>query len=173
MALTEKLIELVKKYPILYDLSHEEYKNVRKKDKVWEQIGAELNDTGKYLGDDVKKKWKNLRDTYMRHIRANKTKTGQAAPSGKKWQWSAQMETFRHFWSFANTSSNVTEIKEIQESSCETNYSENIISVEDSQAQSLENIDEIRRDTEELVTEKSAVTALKATPNSTTITKFY
>jgi hypothetical protein len=36
IALTEKLIELVKIYPILYDLSHEDYKNVRKKDKVWD-----------------------------------------------------------------------------------------------------------------------------------------
>ena len=47
MALTEKLIELVKVYPILYDLSHEDYKNVRKKDKAWEQIGAELKESGK------------------------------------------------------------------------------------------------------------------------------
>jgi len=47
MALTEKLIELVKIYPILYDLSHEDYKNVRKKDKVWEQIGVELKESGK------------------------------------------------------------------------------------------------------------------------------
>ena len=44
MAFTEKLIELVKIYPILYD-----YKNVRKKDKVWEQIGAELKESGKWF----------------------------------------------------------------------------------------------------------------------------
>jgi len=45
MAFTEKLIELVKIYPILYDLSHEDYKNVRKKDKAWEQIGVELKES--------------------------------------------------------------------------------------------------------------------------------
>ncbi|XP_071051346.1 uncharacterized protein [Onthophagus taurus] len=40
---TEKLIELVKIYPILYNLSHEDYKNNSKKDKVWDQIGLKLN----------------------------------------------------------------------------------------------------------------------------------
>ena len=49
MAFTEKLIELVKIYPILYDLSHEDYKNVRKKDKAWEQIGVELKESGKWF----------------------------------------------------------------------------------------------------------------------------
>ena len=47
MAFTEKLIEFVKIYPILYCLSHEDYKNVRKRDKGWEQIGIELNESGK------------------------------------------------------------------------------------------------------------------------------
>jgi len=42
MAFTEKLIESVKIYPILYDLSHEDYKNVRKKDKAWEQMGVRI-----------------------------------------------------------------------------------------------------------------------------------
>ena len=49
MAFTEKLIELVKIYPILYDLSYEDYKNVRKKDKVWEQIDVELKESGKWF----------------------------------------------------------------------------------------------------------------------------
>jgi len=49
MAFTEKLIELVKMYPILYDLWHEDYKNVRKKDKAWEQIGVELKESGKWF----------------------------------------------------------------------------------------------------------------------------
>jgi len=49
MAFMEKLIELVKIYPILYDLSHEDYKNVKKKDKAWEQIGVELKESGKWF----------------------------------------------------------------------------------------------------------------------------
>uniref|UniRef100_A0A6P7F9S5 Uncharacterized protein LOC114326167 n=1 Tax=Diabrotica virgifera virgifera TaxID=50390 RepID=A0A6P7F9S5_DIAVI len=34
----ERIIELVRKYPILYDLSHEDYKNVRKKAKMIRQM---------------------------------------------------------------------------------------------------------------------------------------
>ena len=49
MSNTEKLIQLVKNYRILYDLSHENYKNVKKKDKIWDEIGKELNECGKYL----------------------------------------------------------------------------------------------------------------------------
>ena len=50
MAFTEKLIELVKIYPILYYLSHEDYKNVRKKDKAWgEKIGVELKESGNWF----------------------------------------------------------------------------------------------------------------------------
>ncbi|XP_072390086.1 uncharacterized protein [Diabrotica undecimpunctata] len=40
----ERIIELVRKYPILYDLSHEDYKNVRKKDKIWTRIGEEIGE---------------------------------------------------------------------------------------------------------------------------------
>lgn len=46
MVSTEMLIEFVKKYPILYDLSHEDYKNIRKKDKLWDEIGQEIHTTG-------------------------------------------------------------------------------------------------------------------------------
>lgn len=49
MSVTEQLIEKVKEYPILYDLSHADYKNVRKKDKVWDEIGAALNEDGKLI----------------------------------------------------------------------------------------------------------------------------
>jgi hypothetical protein len=49
MAFTEKLIELVKIHPSLYDLSHKDYKNMRKKDKVWEQIGVEAKENGNWF----------------------------------------------------------------------------------------------------------------------------
>lgn len=39
---TEKLIEHVKKHNVLYDMSHPEYKNVRIKNKVWDQIAKEM-----------------------------------------------------------------------------------------------------------------------------------
>ena len=78
-----------------------------------------------FSGDEVKKKWENLRDTYMRHIKTNKTKTGQATKSGKKWLWADQMEAFCPFLSFAKTSSNVSEIPRTNDDT-NVQYSENI-----------------------------------------------
>lgn len=43
----EKLIELVKLHKVLYDLSHPEYKNIRKKNKIWDEIGVSLDTDGK------------------------------------------------------------------------------------------------------------------------------
>ena len=69
----------------------------------------------------------------MRHIKTNKTKTGQATKSGKKWQWVDQMEAFALFFSFAKTSSNVSEIPRTNDDT-NVQYSENIHK-EDSQPQ--------------------------------------
>uniref|UniRef100_A0A6P7GYP1 Uncharacterized protein LOC114348126 n=1 Tax=Diabrotica virgifera virgifera TaxID=50390 RepID=A0A6P7GYP1_DIAVI len=82
MVPTEKLIELVKKYPILYDLSHEDYKNIRKKDKIWDEIGQEM----KECREELKRRWRSLRDSYVRYLRVIKTRTGQGAQN-KTWQW--------------------------------------------------------------------------------------
>lgn len=46
---TEELIAEVKKHTILYDLANNEYKNIRKKDKVWSSIALQLGiNSGKY-----------------------------------------------------------------------------------------------------------------------------
>lgn len=38
MSKIERLLEIIRHYPILYDLSHKEYKNIRKKDKILIEI---------------------------------------------------------------------------------------------------------------------------------------
>lgn len=48
MELTEQLIEAVKKYKILYDLSDPGYKNNRSKNKIWDEIGVSLGLDGMY-----------------------------------------------------------------------------------------------------------------------------
>ncbi|XP_050503569.1 uncharacterized protein LOC126882637 [Diabrotica virgifera virgifera] len=128
----ERIIELVRKYPILYDLSHEDYKNVRKKDKIWTRIGEEIGENG----DEIKKKWRNMRDTYAKYIRTNKTRTGQAASDKKKWIWADHMESFKPFLNFAKTASNVTDV-DTQESEAFPNIEspENILTDENSAVQ--------------------------------------
>lgn len=46
---TEKVIEAVKSHAILYDYSHPDFKNIRKKNKVWDEIGKILEIDGKYM----------------------------------------------------------------------------------------------------------------------------
>lgn len=43
----EQLMEYVYTYPVLYDLNHKDYKNIRKKDRIWEDIGKEMHESGK------------------------------------------------------------------------------------------------------------------------------
>lgn len=44
---TEKLIEYVKQHDVLYNMSHADYKNVRIKNKVWDEIAKQM---GKHTG---------------------------------------------------------------------------------------------------------------------------
>ncbi|XP_036339647.1 uncharacterized protein LOC118748976 [Rhagoletis pomonella] len=40
MDLDEILIEEVRNHPLLYDLAHMEYKNLRRKDYAWKEVAA-------------------------------------------------------------------------------------------------------------------------------------
>lgn len=43
----EHLIELVRQYPEIYDLSHPKYMDATLKSGIWSKIGKELNSDGK------------------------------------------------------------------------------------------------------------------------------
>lgn len=63
-----------------------------------------------FAGDDLKKRWKNLRDCFSKYLRSEKTRTGQAAKGVsryKTWPWAHYMEMFRPFLQFAQTYTNV------------------------------------------------------------------
>ncbi|XP_028149882.2 uncharacterized protein LOC114343275 [Diabrotica virgifera virgifera] len=83
-------------------MSHPDYKNVRIKNKIWDQIGNELN----IKGEDLKKRWKNFRDCYAKYLRSEKSRTGQQAKTTslyKSWSWAQHMEAFRPFLQFAQS----------------------------------------------------------------------
>ncbi|KAI4454376.1 alcohol dehydrogenase transcription factor myb/sant-like [Holotrichia oblita] len=70
-----------------------------------------------YLGESLKKKWKNFRDAYSKHIRTEKTRTGQKAKSidrYKTWHWAQQMSFIKPFLQFANTESNIDSVETLQ-----------------------------------------------------------
>lgn len=58
----ELVIDEVQKRPILWDLHNKNYKSVFKKLKAWEEIAVTLN----YPLEEVKKKWKRVRDIFSR-----------------------------------------------------------------------------------------------------------
>lgn len=72
-----------------------------------------------FAGDDLKKRWKNLRDCFSKHLRSEKTRTGQGAKSicrYKSWPWAQHMDAFRPFLQFAQTESNIPTTDDIAES---------------------------------------------------------
>ncbi|XP_044761531.1 uncharacterized protein LOC123318840 [Coccinella septempunctata] len=91
---TRKLIELVRANPMLYDPTLDEHKDIRMRDERWALIASEM---GQHP-DDLKKKWKNIRDTYIRYLKAAKTKHGAKPSSLSKWAWSKHMRFFRPYF---------------------------------------------------------------------------
>ncbi|XP_022193329.1 uncharacterized protein LOC111051191 [Nilaparvata lugens] len=90
---TELFLEVIYTFPLLYDINHKDYKNVWKRDKIWEDIGKTLDAPG----DELKKKWRNLRDTYVKYLKATKPTIEQAKKNYKTWTWATQMEKFKPY----------------------------------------------------------------------------
>lgn len=68
-----KLIELVRQNVFLYDISHRDYKNPSLKNATWESIASELNESC----EACRHKWKTVRDSYIKHKKLLKRKTGK------------------------------------------------------------------------------------------------
>ena len=79
----ESLIDLVHQYPALWDKQNSKYKDSNYKDAKWREITEILG----VLKDDVIKKWKSLRDTYVRHKNI-KAKSGDGLSDSKpRWKY--------------------------------------------------------------------------------------
>ena len=79
----EALIDLVRQYPALWDKQHSKYKDSNYKDERWREISEILN----VPKDDVIKKWKSLRDTYVRQ-KSIKSKSGDGLSDSKpRWKY--------------------------------------------------------------------------------------
>ena len=79
----ESLINLVHQYSALWDKQNAKYKDSNYKDAKWREI-AEILGVPK---EDVIKKWKSLRDTYVRHKNI-KAKSGDGLSDSKpRWKY--------------------------------------------------------------------------------------
>ncbi|XP_039970209.1 uncharacterized protein LOC120782137 isoform X1 [Bactrocera tryoni] len=81
MDLDDMLIKEVRLRPFLYDLSHPDYKSLKKKEYTWRHIAVQLK-----LSDlQCRKRWKSLRDSYKR---CKRMKTdGSTESTRKKWRY--------------------------------------------------------------------------------------
>ncbi|KAI4455602.1 madf domain transcription factor [Holotrichia oblita] len=80
----EKLIELIRQYPPIYNAQLDSYRDENLKDNIWTNIAERINK--KDL--ECRKKWKLIRDSYNRYKRKQKHSTGSAAPAkNSKWQF--------------------------------------------------------------------------------------
>ncbi|XP_076660126.1 uncharacterized protein LOC143363433 [Halictus rubicundus] len=84
----EKLIEMVRQFRILYDLSHPKYSDSKVKEKVWCEIAEQMKESEAAC----KKTWANLRESYRRSLkRRRSTRSGQAAGTIRKWRYEEEM----------------------------------------------------------------------------------
>ncbi|XP_067121320.1 uncharacterized protein [Centruroides vittatus] len=116
----EKFIGAVEKRPAIYNCKLKEYSNRDIKRKYWDEIGKEMYEKwDRYsavekneLGDLLKRKWKNIRDSYARYLRSVESTTGHISKNVnryKSWQWARQMEVFRPFLFSSRNDSNAHE----------------------------------------------------------------
>ncbi|XP_028677377.1 transcription factor Adf-1-like [Erpetoichthys calabaricus] len=75
----EKLITQVQSHPVLYDSKDENYKDNAKKDSAWRAVSTALG----LSVEDCQKRWKNLRDTFVRKNKAYQ-------PGGPDLRWQKQ-----------------------------------------------------------------------------------
>ncbi|KAM3966364.1 LOW QUALITY PROTEIN: uncharacterized protein ACR2FA_012674 [Aphomia sociella] len=102
----EKLIELVKRRPLLYDLCHSDNKNRNMKAKAWLEIAHEM---GSGDGSIWSYKWKGLKDNYTKYKKQeqiSETSTGQLYRKYKNWPWAEHMKFLDNFNTVKRTTNN-------------------------------------------------------------------
>ncbi|CAM4707750.1 hypothetical protein PO909_013105 [Leuciscus waleckii] len=86
----ELLLFLVSENKELFDKNHNEYKNTKRKEVLWQGIADKMG----VDVEEVKAKWKNLRDTYTRKKRLEQdgSRSGRAAKKKKQWKYMRVMD---------------------------------------------------------------------------------
>ncbi|XP_069698200.1 transcription factor Adf-1-like [Periplaneta americana] len=77
----EKLVEVVSKFPCIFDVASPVYKDQTVKDIAWKEI-AEFVERSEH---DCKKRWRNIKDTYQKRKKKGKGTGASVSSKGKKW----------------------------------------------------------------------------------------
>ncbi|XP_053726733.1 oocyte zinc finger protein XlCOF8.4-like isoform X2 [Synchiropus splendidus] len=98
------LIDAVYAFPILYDTSCPFYRDRQKKDLAWRKVSEIVN----ISAETCRKKWKSLRDIYLREKRKEtERRSGSAPATGSKWRHSADLNFLDPFLSPREASGNI------------------------------------------------------------------
>ncbi|XP_054269575.1 uncharacterized protein LOC128990936 [Macrosteles quadrilineatus] len=97
-------IDCVKSRSVIWDTSHEEYKNRERKKEEWADICRvfhedfdEKPDVMKYkIYKELQLKWKNIRDGYMRNLKRQKQKSSDGTKGGRQYVYAKQMEFLKN-----------------------------------------------------------------------------
>ncbi|CAF4799017.1 unnamed protein product [Pieris macdunnoughi] len=84
----EQLIELVKRYSVLYDIRLAQYRDQTVRNNAWEEIAEQMNTSV----EEVKNKWSKLRNCFTNALKRRRKKSGQAAAKAVRWKLEKQME---------------------------------------------------------------------------------
>ncbi|XP_055853269.1 uncharacterized protein LOC129916992 [Episyrphus balteatus] len=84
----DKLIELVRRNPSLYELDHSNYGSGVSRAKTWKAIGAELKRHPLFC----KKRWGNIRDNYKKAMKKYNWRVAQGYTSAKKYKFFDKLE---------------------------------------------------------------------------------
>lgn len=86
-----KLIELVREHPPIYNPQHQQYKDSNVAtvyDEIADIIKIPVVKTGIFFSvEECKNRWKNILDTYMRHIKEKKKLPTRSSRSKKFCKW--------------------------------------------------------------------------------------
>ncbi|XP_053958944.1 uncharacterized protein LOC128863685 [Anastrepha ludens] len=93
---TEKLIEEIKHYPILYDRRVMRGKENVEKEEAWISLTDRLPADLKLTVDDTKKRWRTLKDCYSKYLRSGKT-NNRFEKRYRSWRWSGHMDFFNSY----------------------------------------------------------------------------
>ena len=83
-----KLLDLIEQHPVLWKLDSSLHKNANFRNRAWKTISAEM---GVDL-NSVKKKWKNLQDTYRQKKKKKPSGTGAESDKPQDWDYFGAMD---------------------------------------------------------------------------------
>lgn len=100
--LDERLIDAVRAYPCLYNSRSGDFKVSLMKENAWKAVAASLERSI----EDVQKRWKTLREHFVRETKKKKKPTGSAAKTTPQWALYDHLLFLKDFVKHRNTVGN-------------------------------------------------------------------